>query len=344
MIDLRSDTVTRPTEAMRKAMAEAEVGDDAYGEDPTVNKLEEKAAALLGKEAALFVPSGTMANQIAIAVHADRGTEVICEPRSHVVEHELASMAVIAGCMPRYAPAADGVMSAEIVERALRPEGAGLARPGASVIENTHNLAGGAVTPVANMQEIASLARRRGVPIHLDGARIFNAATALNVPAAALAAHADTAMFCLSKGLCAPVGSLLTGPRDLIAQARRWRRRLGGGMRQAGVLAAAGLVALDTMRERLAEDHANARSLYDGLRGIDAIEPSLPEPSTNMVYVTVKGSRGRHEKVRAGLKERGILCNAYGENRLRFVTHRDVTRQEIPSAVEAIAQCAASAF
>jgi len=342
VIDLRSDTVTRPTAAMRAAMAEAEVGDDAYGEDPTVNRLEEKAAALLGKEAALFTPSGMMANEIAIAVHADRGSEVICEPRSHVVEHELAAMAVISGCMPRYAPAPDGVMTAAIVERALRPDGAELARPGALVIENTHNMAGGAVTPVANMKEIAALARRRGVPIHLDGARIFNAAVALGVPASDIAQHADTAMFCLSKGLCAPVGSLLTGPRDLIAEARRWRRRLGGGMRQAGVLAAAGLVALDTMRERLAEDHATARSLYDGLKGIPGIEPSIPEPSTNMVYVTVKGPQGRHEKVRGALKERGLLCNAYGENRLRFVTHRDVTPQQIPAAVEAIAKSAAS--
>ena len=343
MIDLRSDTVTQPTQQMRRAMAEAEVGDDVYGEDPTANRLQEIAADLAGKEAALFVPTGTMGNQIAIAVHAKPGTEVICETRAHVIEYELASMAIIAGTMPRPVMTRDGILSADLIERALRPDLPGLTRPGVIVVENTHNLAGGAVTPPELLRDIAALAQGRGIPLHMDGARIFNAALACGAEARDLAAGFDSVMFCLSKGLCAPVGSLLSGTRAFIEEARRWRKRLGGGMRQAGVLAAAGIVALQTMRERLAADHANARALAGGLAGIDGLALDIPPVLTNIVYVKVSGPRWRNRRIAAALKERGILCNAVGEERLRFVTHHGVTLGDIGAALEAVAAAARTA-
>jgi len=336
MIDLRSDTVTRPTGAMRHAMATAEVGDDAYGEDPTVNRLEERAASLMGKERALFVPSGTMGNQIAIAVHAARGTEVICEARAHVVEHELASMAVISGCMPRPVSAPDGILTAALIDRHLRPDLPGHPRAGLILIENTHNLAGGVVTPVDELLEVSRLAGLKKIPVHMDGARIFNAATALQVPAGKLAAAADSVTFCLSKGLGAPVGSLLTGPKDFIEEARRWRRRLGGGMRQAGVLAAAGIVALETMRDRLGEDHENARRLAEGIALTGELTPIVPAMMTNIVYVAVGGKRWRNVELQSRLKAGGVLCNTSGDDRLRFVTHHQVSTEQIHRACDAV--------
>jgi len=342
MIDLRSDTVTQPTDQMRRAMAEAQVGDDVYGEDPTVNRLEETAARLVGMEAALFVPSGTMGNQIAIAVHAARGTEVVCEARAHVVEHELASMAVISGCMPRLVPTTDGILSAEKIEQVLRADLPGLTRPGVLVVENSHNLFGGAVTPPEALAEIARLARDRKIPLHMDGARIFNASVACGSPAETLARGFDSVMFCLSKGLCAPVGSVLAGSKPFIVEARRWRRRLGGGMRQAGVLAAAGVVALTSMRDRLREDHDNARVLADALRSVEGVALDVPPVMTNMVYLKVLGPRGRNREIVSTLRRSDVLCNAVGHDRIRFVTHHGIKRGDVLRAAEAI-RAAASA-
>lgn len=333
MIDLRSDTVTQPTSAMRQAMAEACVGDDVYGEDPTVNRLQEIAAEFIGKEAALFVPSGTMGNQIAIAVHTRPGTEVVCEARAHVIEYEMASMAVISGCMPRPVATPDGILTADLIEQAMRPGLPGLTRAGVIVIENTHNLASGAVTPEKELGAIAALARRRGLPLHMDGARIFHAALATGTTAAVLAAGFDSVMFCLSKGLCAPVGSMLAGTRLFVDEARRWRKRLGGGMRQAGVLAAAGIVGLTTMRDRLAEDHENARRLADGLSRVPGLTLDIPDPLTNIVYVRTTGPRFHNRGIAADLKTRGVLCNAVGDDRLRFVTHHGITDADIDSAL-----------
>jgi threonine aldolase len=336
MIDLRSDTVTLPTAAMRRAMSEAELGDDVYGEDPTVNRLQELAARLIGKEAALFVPTGTMGNQIAIAAHARPGTEVVCEARAHIVEYEMAAMAVISGCMPRPVAAPDGVLTAELIERSLRAEMPGLTLPGVIVVENTHNLASGAVTPPGELRAIAALAGSRGIPLHMDGARIFNAALACAQPAASLAEGFDSIMFCLSKGLCAPVGSMLVGTRSFVDEARRWRKRLGGGMRQVGVLAAAGIVALETMRDRLAEDHANARALADGLGAMEGLRLDVPAQLTNIVYVTVAGARWRNRAVVDALKQQQVLCNAVADDRIRFVTHHGIERSDIDAALVAV--------
>ncbi|MFQ5700569.1 MAG: threonine aldolase family protein [Acidobacteriota bacterium] len=337
MIDLRSDTVTQPTDAMRRAMADAEVGDDVYGEDPTVNRLESMACDVLGKRAAMYVPSGTMGNQIAIAVHAGRGSEVICEARAHVIEYELASMAVISGCMPRPVVTDDGLLTAERVEQVLRPRTPGQTRAGVIVIENTHNLAGGAVTPLESIEGIGRLARRNDIPLHMDGARIFNAAIACGVPAPALARACDSVMFCLSKGLSAPVGSILTGSEEFIAEARRWRRRLGGAMRQAGILAAAGLVALETMRDRLVEDHQTARALARGLARVPDVVLDTPDLLTNIVYGKFGLPPGRNRVVVRDLKQRGILCNPVGPDRIRFVTHRGITMDDIETTLRAVA-------
>lgn len=342
MIDLRSDTVTQPTAAMRRAMADAVVGDDVYGEDPTVNRLQEVAARLVGKEAALFVPTGTMGNQIAIAVHSRPGTEVVCEARAHIIEYELASMAVISGCMPRLVATSDGILTADLIDRTLRPDLPGLTRPGVIVVENTHNLASGAVTPPDELGAIVSLARGRGIPLHLDGARIFHAAVACGEPAARLADGFDSIMFCLSKGLCAPVGSMLAGTRAFIDEARRWRKRLGGGMRQAGVLAAAGLVALETMRDRLFVDHDNARALASGLRDIEGLTLQTPTMITNIVYVRVAGRRWRNRDIVAALKQGRVLCNAVAEDRIRMVTHEGIERSDVDVAIDAMRQAVAA--
>ena len=258
-IDLRSDTVTWPTPAMRKAMAEAPVGDDVYGDDPTMNELEERAAARVGKEAALFVPSGTFGNQLALFSWCPRGSEVILGEQCHIIQHEAGAASVIAGVQVRPVDAPDGALDPGAVRARVRSED--IHHPVTSLVcmENAHS--SGRVVPLAAMDAVYALARSRGLPVHLDGARLFNAATALGVSAAEVAARADSVMFCLSKGLCAPVGSMLAGPHDFIAQARKKRKIMGGGLRQAGVLAAAGLIALDEMTKRLAEDHANAREL-----------------------------------------------------------------------------------
>jgi threonine aldolase len=331
-IDLRSDTVTRPTPEMRKAMAEAEVGDDVYGEDPTVNRLEQRAAQLLGMEAALFVPSGTMGNEIAIRILTERGDEVLAERRSHVVRYELSGMSVISGVMPRILDAPGGHLTPEQVRSAVAPPAYYKSDVSLVVLENTHNLAGGTVQGVAEMRAVIAAARECGFRVHLDGARVWNAAVALGVSPAALVDGVDTVMTCLSKGLCAPVGSLLAASHERIERARRVRKLLGGGMRQAGVLAAAGLVGLETLIPRLAEDHANARLLGEALargRGV-----TLTPVETNIVVATLEGLSA--PQAVAALREEGVLATAMDARTLRLTTHCDVSRQDCERAARAI--------
>ena len=335
MIDLRSDTVTKPTPEMRRAMAEAEVGDDVYGEDPTVNRLEEAAAGLLGKEAAVFVPTGTMANTIAIKLHTEHGEEVICESRSHILNYELAMMAWFAGCVARPIATVDGRLTWEQIELDVRPVGPHWAPTGLIEIENTHNMAGGTVYPLEVLNEICDRAHDKGLPVHLDGARIFNASTALGVPVSQLAGKEDTAMLCLSKGLGAPVGSLLVGPRRLIDKGRLYRKRLGGGMRQAGVLAAAGLIALQDGPAKLAQDHANAKLLARGLAAIQGIHVDVDRVQTNIVIFDISGTGLDSGTFSGRLKERGVLANGVGRSAVRMVTHYDVNEKMCLDAIEA---------
>jgi threonine aldolase len=325
VIDLRSDTVTRPTKAMRLAMASAEVGDDVYGEDPTVNMLEASAAEVFGREAALFVPTGTMGNQIAIRLHTQPGQEVICESRAHIVDWEMAMAAAFSGCQLRPVVANRGIVTWKHIESMLKRGSVNNAATGLISLENSHNMAGGTVTPLEVFGEIWNGARELGIPLHLDGARIFNAAVALNLSVAVLTSGFNTVMFCLSKGLCAPVGSMLVGNRKLIARARMVRKALGGGMRQAGVLAAAGLIALEEMPKRLAEDHANARLVAGQLAGLPQIELDMATVQTNIVIFALKKEVDAETLVMR-LRHRGILCSTVGQNSVRFVTHHDVDR------------------
>ena len=335
VIDLRSDTVTKPTPAMRRAMAEAEVGDDVYGEDPTVNRLEERAAEIMGKEAALFVPSGTMGNTIAVKLHTRHGQEVICEARSHVFNYELAMMAWFAGCVPRPIQAEHGILAWRLIEPHIRPLGPHWAPTALIVLENTHNMAGGTVYPPDVFREICDRAHALGLRVHLDGARLFNAATFLGCPVHELARGADTVMFCLSKGLGAPVGSLLVGSRDAIAEARLYRKRLGGGMRQAGVLAAAGLIALEQMPARLHEDHRNARLLAQALAEMPGV--TIPHPvQTNIVIMDISATGISAPDLSARLKTQGLLINPTGSHQLRLVTHYDVSETDCVRAIEII--------
>jgi len=343
VIDLRSDTVTKPTAAMRRAMAEAEVGDDVYGEDPTVNSLEERAAAILGKEAGLFVPSGTMGNTVAVKAHTRHGQEVICEARSHVFNYELAMMAWFSGCVARPVLAADGILRWSQILREIRPLGPHWAPTGLVAIENTHNMAGGKATPVEVIDEISDGAHEMGVKVHMDGARIFNAAAALRRPARDICRSADTVMFCLSKGLGAPAGSMVVGTREDIDRARLYRKRLGGGMRQAGVLAAAGLIALEQMPTRLEEDHANARRLAEGLARIPGLSIDPAGVETNIVIFDIAQTGLSTAQFSARLKERGVLANGINATEMRMVAHFDVTRADCETALEAAADAVAAA-
>jgi threonine aldolase len=333
-IDLRSDTVTKPTSAMRRAMAEAEVGDDVYLEDPTVNRLEKRAAEIFGKEAALFVPTGTMGNQIAVRLHTQHGQEVICERRAHVVDWEMAMVSAFSGCQVRQVEGERGVLRWERIAAAIAPPIYTHAQTGLIVLENTHNMAGGTVTPLAALEEIWAGAAERGLPVHLDGARIFNAAVALGLPVAALTRGFATVMFCLSKGLCAPVGSMLVGSRVLIERGRSIRKMLGGGMRQAGVLAAAGLIALEEMPARLSEDHANARWMAEQIAGIGGCQIDLETVQTNIVIFRPESRTAAG--VIAALKSRRILCGTAAPDEVRFVTHRDVDRAACERGVDAL--------
>lgn len=333
VVDLRSDTVTHPTPAMREAMARAEVGDDVYGEDPTINRLEALAAEKVGKEAALFVPTGTMGNALAILTHCRRGDEVIAGDRSHIYLDEAGGHARLNGSPARAVRnLPDGTMDREELQRAFRGSDIHEARTGLLCIDDTHNMCGGRVLPPTTVREMASLAHERGLPVHMDGARLFNAAVALGIPASQITAEVESVMFCLSKGLSAPVGSMLAGTRDFVAEARRMRKILGGGMRQAGVLAAAGLLALNEMVERLAEDHANARRLADGLANIPgiAIQPETVE--TNILFFDVAQATERpdlRQDFVAATARAGVLFSAGDDGRIRAVTHYGIAPEDI---------------
>jgi threonine aldolase len=337
LIDLRSDTVTRPTAEMRAAMAAAEVGDDVYGEDPTVNLLEKRAAETFGREAALFVPTGTMGNQIGIRLHTEPGQEVICESRSHILDWEMATIAVFSGCVIRAVPTESGTLTWKDIEPVIYGRSSFRASTGLIEIENTANLAGGRCTRVDVLNEIWAEAKERKIPIHLDGARIFNAATALGVDVKTLTRGFDTIMFCLSKGLGAPVGSMLVGSAELMERARIYRKALGGGMRQAGVLAAAGLIALEKMPERLHEDHANAKFLAEALAHIEGVIVDPDTVETNIVIFRLAESIGAQDLV-ARLKARGVLAGTVGPDGIRLVTHYDVSRADCIAASDVLTE------
>jgi threonine aldolase len=335
-IDLRSDTVTRPNAEMRRAMAEAVVGDDVFGEDPTVRQLEEEAAAAMGKEAAVFVPSGTMGNQIALHLHARSGDEVLVEASSHVLHYEMGALAALSGAQVKPLPSRHGLLDPDTVEAAIVRDVPYQSRSAALVVENTHNLAGGTVYEPERLEGLVAVARRRGLRLHLDGARIWNAAAALGCAPDRLTSGFDSVMFCLSKGLGAPVGSLLNGSRDFIVEARRVRKMLGGGMRQVGVLAAAGLVALRQGPRLLEEDHRNAAVLAAELSSIEGIEVVEPGPQTNILICRVEGVAPA-DLVRT-LAAEGVLAVPLVGERVRFVTHRDVSREQVLEAARRIAR------
>ena len=336
MIDLRSDTVTRPTPEMRRAMMEAEVGDDVYGEDPTVNHLERRAAEVSGKEAALFVPTGTMGNTIAVKLLTEHGQEVIADSRAHILDYELSMVAWFSGCVIRAIQTTDGILSWDEVRRQIRPLSPYSAPTGLIAIENTHNMHGGTVYPMKTIHEICDGAHERGLRVHMDGARIFNAAAALGMPVREIAAPADTVMFCLSKGLGAPAGSILAGPAALMAKGRLYRKRLGGGMRQVGVLAAACLIAMEDSPRKLEADHANARFLAEGLSRMPGIQVDPKKVQTNVVVFDVSGTGRAPADLSAELRQRGVMINAINERQLRAVTHYDVTRADCAQALEAM--------
>ena len=338
MIDLRSDTVTRPTAAMRAAMAAAEVGDDVYGEDPTVNRLEARAAELFGREAALFVPTGSMGNQIAIRLHTHPGQEVVCEARAHVLDWEMGMAAMFSNCTLRPVAAEHGTLSWEQVRGAIYREVKFHASTGLICIENTHMSSGGTVMPVATVREIRDGAHGMGLPVHMDGARVFNAAAALGVSVAELTSGVDTVMFCLSKGLGAPVGSMLVGSAEAMVKSRLYRKAMGGGMRQAGVLAAAGLISLEEMPARLGEDHANARLLAEAVVECEeAAEIDRASVQTNMVVFTLRRG-GDAAAFCAALKDRGVLAGGLGQRVVRFVTHMDVSREDCVGAAGVVGE------
>jgi threonine aldolase len=312
---------------MRAAMAAAEVGDDVYGEDPTVNRLEARAAEVFGREAALFVPTGTMGNQVAIRLHTQPGQEVVCEAQAHVLDWEMGSAAVLSGCTLRAVAGERGILTWEKVRAAIFRDVRFHAATGLICIENTHMSSGGTVMPVVTARAICEGAHEMGLPVHMDGARVFNAATSLGVSVAELTAGVDTVMFCLSKGLGAPVGSMLVGTAAAMGRARLIRKSLGGGMRQAGVLAAAGLIALEEMPARLGEDHANARLLAEVVAGSLAAEIDMATVQTNMVIFKLR-SGGDAAAFCAALNEKGVAAGALGPRVVRFVTHFDVSRED----------------
>jgi len=336
-IDFRSDTVTKPSEPMRRAMATAEVGDDVFGDDPSVNRLESASAERLGKEAAVFVPSGTMANLLAVMTHTRAGDEVLMGDECHIFNYEVAGSARVAGVQVHALHNhADGTLGTAEVEAAIRAPNIHAPRNPLLCLENTHNRCGGAAVPIAAMDEMTGLAHRHGLAVHLDGARLFNAQVALGAPAARIARDCDSVSFCFSKGLGCPVGSVLCGSKEFVAEARRNRKMLGGGMRQAGILAAAGLYALEHNVDRLAEDHVNARLLAQGLSKTGAFAPI--EPHSNIVVADIV--RGEVDVWLRRLAEHGVLAVAFGPQRLRMVTHLDVSAADVEEAVSRIERIA----
>jgi threonine aldolase len=340
VIDLRSDTVTLPSDEMRRAIAEAPVGDDVLGEDPTVIELEAMAARRTGKEAAVFVASGTMSNLVAMLSHCERGAEAIVGSESHILHYEVAGAAAVASVQLRTAKNdTRGRFDADEVRGFIRGQNVHFPKTALLCLENTQNRCGGAVIPQEHVEELAGLARERGLRLHIDGARIFNAAVAQEATVASLAAPADSIGFCLSKGLGAPVGSVLCGGADFIARARKMRKMLGGGMRQAGVLAAAGIYALDHMVTRLADDHANARALARGLAELPMVDLDPESVETNIVIFHV---RGDWQAFARALKEAGVLASIYGEGRMRMVTHYGIASADIDDALERVRHAAAT--
>jgi threonine aldolase len=336
IVDLRSDTVTKPTPEMRRAMAEAEVGDDVYGEDPTVNRLEEMAARIFQKEASIFVPTGTMGNQIALKVHTHHGQEIICEERAHICHLEMATVAAFSGCLPRAIHCEDGVLTWAEVKKRIAPGLYYRAQTGLVSLENSNSLAGGTIYPQPVADEICDGAHDAGLPVHLDGARVFNAATALGKSVAEISRKFDSVMFCLSKGLAAPVGSMLVGSKKFIEKARAYRKALGGGMRQAGILAAAGLIALEKMPARLQEDHDNARMLAEGLSQIRGIKIDPKKSPTNILVFDISGTGMNTAELSQKLGAKNILANGINPEQMRFVTHLDVSREDCLRTLEAV--------
>lgn len=335
-VDLRSDTVTRPTRRMREAMAAAEVGDDVYGEDPTVLALQAEAAELLGHEAALFMPSGTMANQVAIHLHTRPGDEVVVEATAHSYDWELGAMAVLSGVQPRVVQGDRGELRPASVAREVEARPEVRSRVALVIVENTHNMAGGRLVPQESLEEVSKVCAGHGVAVHLDGARLMNAVVASGRRAAELAGVADTVAVSLSKGLCAPAGSLLAGPAALIDEARRIRKLFGGGMRQVGILAAAGRLALAEMVDRLAEDHAKARRLAEGLLATGRVELAFGHVDTNIVVVDVRASGLAASELCERAADRGVLCLPTSRETVRLVTHRDVSDEQVDEAVEVL--------
>lgn len=338
VIDLRSDTVTKPTAEMRKAMFEAEVGDDVYAEDPTVNRLEQRAAEIFEREAAIFVPTGSMGNQIAIKIHTRPGQEIVCEERGHIFNYEMATLASFSGCLVRPIHAEGGILQWDQVKKKIAAKTYYMAQTGLISLENTHNMAGGTVYPTEVAEDICERAHDLGLPVHLDGARVFNAATALGRPVAEITKKFDSVMFCLSKGLGAPVGSMLVGSRTFIDQARKYRKALGGGMRQAGILAAAGLLALEKMPVRLHEDHANAKFLATELAKLPGLTIDLASVQTNIVVAEVAGTGMTGTEFIRRVGEKGLkIGSGYGDA-VRLVTHLDVNRADCEAAVEIVSE------
>lgn len=336
-IDLRSDTVTLPTPQMRAAMAHAELGDDVLREDPTINRLEEIAAARTHKPAALFVSSGTMGNLVALLTHCARGDEVIVGDKAHTFINEVGGMAALGGIQPRtLINQPDGTLLLDDIRGAIRGDNVHWPRTRLITLENTHNTCNGAPLAPAYLQAVYDLAQARGIKVHTDGARLFNAAIALGVPVSELTRYTDTLSFCLSKGLSAPVGSLLCGPKDFIDEARRNRKMVGGGMRQAGVLAAAGIVALETMIDRLADDHANAKKLAEGLADIPGIDLDPGRIKTNIVFFDLQSSAPTAAQFAQRLSQDGVLIGAVGERRMRAVTHYGIATQDVDAALGAV--------
>jgi threonine aldolase len=339
MIDLRSDTVTQPTDAMRKAMARAEVGDDVYGEDPTVNRLQDMAAALLGKRAALFVPSGTMGNQLAIRAHTQPGQEVIVESKAHIVRYEQGAAGALAGVQLHWVVGDRGIMTAEQVEAAIRPKDPYSIPTGLICIENTHNSGGGTIYSLSTIEKIRAIATKHGIPMHLDGARLFNAVAATTLPASTYAQHFETVSFCLSKGLGAPAGSLLvSSDTQLIERARRFRRMYGGAMRQSGILAAAGIHALEHHVTRLKTDHDHAKKLARALQQIPAVRIAPQHVETNIVIFDVPDPRLAPADLVSQLKDHGVLIHAIGGRSFRAVTHLNISTKQIDEAAEVFAR------
>jgi threonine aldolase len=339
-VDLRSDTVTRPTPEMRRAMMEAEVGDDVFLEDPSANRLQEIAARMLSKEAALFMPCGIMANEVAVKVHTQPGQEVIMDENCHIFGYELASIAALSGVMPRPLPGKKGIITVDQIKKAIRPKIYYMAQTGLITLENTHNMSGGTLYPLEITKEIVHFARENAIPIHLDGARIFNASIASGHSVKDLCEGFDSVMFCLSKGLGAPVGSVLLGRKEIIEKARSIRRMFGGGMRQVGVLAAAGIYALENNIDRLAEDHENASFLAREIAAVDGLDINPQNVKTNILIFSCEDSGMKAAELVQKLKEAGVLCLTTGEYTIRMVTHLDVSKEDCINAVAVIKEVA----